>query len=56
MNPWKVIGFEKFLNDNGEECVRLYVVRPQTLEEGHSGEGFETQRLFYKSKYVKYAA
>lgn len=54
MNPWKVIGFEKFLNDNGEECVRLYVVRPLSPEEGHSGDGFETQRLFYKTKYVKY--
>lgn len=54
MNAWKVFGFEKFQNENGEECVRLYVARPLTLEEGHTGTGFETQRLFYKTKYVKY--
>lgn len=54
MTPWKVIGFEKFLNDNGEECVRLYVVRPLALIEGHTGEGFEVNRLFYKPKYVQY--
>lgn len=54
MKPWKVFGFEKFVNENGEECVRLYVARPLDLEEGHTGAGFETQRLFYKTKYVKY--
>ena len=54
MTPWKVIGFEKFQNDNGEECVRLYVVRPLVLADGHTGEGFEVNRLYYKPKYVQY--
>lgn len=53
--PWKVIGFECFVSEAGDECVRLYVVRPLSLREGNTGEGFETQRLFYKPKYVKYS-
>lgn len=52
--PWKVIGFEKFKSEKGEDCVRLYVVRPLNLVDGHAGEGFETNRLFYKPQYVKY--
>lgn len=52
--PWKVVGFEKFESEQGEECVRLYVARPLFVPEGNTGEGLETQRLFYKPKYVKY--
>lgn len=52
--PWKVVGFEKWVNEKGEGCVRLYVARPLVLEEGHSGDGLETNRLFYKPQYVKY--
>lgn len=52
--PWKVIGFEKFTSAKDEACVRLYVVRPLSLPEGNTGEGFETHRLFYKPEYVKY--
>lgn len=52
--PWKVLGFEKWENENGEECVRLYVFRPLALEEGHTGDGVETDRIFFKPKYVKY--
>jgi len=54
MTPWKVVGFEKFKNESGEDCVRVYVVRPLALAEGHQGEGFETQRLYFKPKYVQY--
>ena len=52
--PWKVTGYEKWMNEKGEECVRLYVARSLVPEEGHSGEGLETNRLFYKAQYVKY--
>lgn len=52
--PWKVIGFEKWTSERGDVCVRLYVVRPLVLADGSAGEGFETQRLFYKPQYVKY--
>ena len=52
--PWKVFGYEKFVSENGEDCVRLYVARPLSLREGNTGEGFETHRLFYKPKYVTY--
>lgn len=52
--PWKVVGFEKFLNDRDEECVRLYVARPLVLEDGHVGDGLEVNRFFYKPQYVKY--
>ena len=52
--PWKVFGYEKFVSENGENCVRLYVARPLSVPEGNTGEGTETQRLFYKEKYVKY--
>lgn len=52
--PWKVIGFERWTSERGDECVRLYVVRPLVLADGSTGEGFETQRLFYKPMYVDY--
>ena len=52
--PWKVIGFEKFTSEKGEECVRLYVARTLAVAEGHAGEGLETNRLFFKPQYVKY--
>ena len=52
--PWKVFGFEKFLSEKGENCVRLYVARPLSLRDGNTGEGFETHRLFYKPEYVRY--
>lgn len=54
MYPWKVVGCEEWTNENGELCVRLYVERALQLEEGHSGSGMETQRLYYKKKYVQY--
>lgn len=54
--PWKVIGFEKFVSEAGDDCTRLYCVRPLVLSrEENTGEGFEVQRLFYKDKYVKYS-
>ena len=53
--PWRVIGFEKFVSEAGDECVRLFCVRPLVLgREGNIGEGFETDRKFYKPKYVNY--
>lgn len=52
--PWKVIGFEKWKSEKGEDCVRLYCVRPLVLPDGSVGEGFEVQRHFYKPQYVKY--
>ena len=55
MDVWTIKGVEEFSNDMGEACVRLYVERPLVLTDGHTGAGVETQRLFYKHKYVKYA-
>lgn len=52
--PWKVVGFEKFVSEKGTECVRLYVARPLSLPEDHSGDGLEVNRLFYKPEYVRY--
>ena len=52
--PWKVIGFEKWESERGNECVRLYLARRVNLPEGTVGEGHETQRLFYKPYYVNY--
>ena len=64
--PWKVVGFEKFLSEKGAECVRLYVARPLILPDDstgeglesnrlfYTGEGLETNRLFYKPEYVQY--
>lgn len=52
--PWKVVGFEKFTSEKGAACVRLYVARPLILPDGSTGEGLETNRLFYKPEYVKY--
>ena len=54
--PWRVIGFEKFTSEAGDECVRLFCVRPLVLgREENTGEGFETDRKFFKPKYVKYS-
>ena len=52
--PWKVIGFEKWVSEKGEDCVRLYVVRPWNAPAGSAGEGFETNRIFFKPQYVTY--
>ena len=52
--PWKVVGFEKFKNERDEECVRLYVERLLNCEEGHTGDGLEVSRYFFKTEYVKY--
>lgn len=52
--PWKVVGYESFVSEAGDECVRLYLIRPLALREGNTGEGLEAQRMFYKPKYVKY--
>lgn len=54
MYPWKLVGCEEWTNENGEECVRLYCEHALVLEDGHSGTGTETQRFFFKRKYVKY--
>lgn len=54
MNCWEVIGFEKWANDNNEVCRRVYVKRNLIPEEGHTGEGIETARVYYKVKYVNY--
>lgn len=53
MNCWKVVGFEAWKNDKGADCVRLYVARVLSLQEGHSGDGLETQRLYYRPEYLK---
>lgn len=52
--PWKVIGYEMWNSERGEACIRLYVARRVNLPEGSTGEGLETQRLFYKPQYVNY--
>ena len=52
--PWKVVGFEKFVSEKGDACIRLYVARPLVVPEGNTGEGLETHRLFYKPEYVDY--
>lgn len=52
--PWKVVGYEKFKSEKGEDCTRLYVARPLVCPEGNIGDGLETQRLFFKPEYVKY--
>lgn len=52
--PWKVVGFENWVSEKGENCVRLYVMRRLNPPEGSSGAGAETQRLFYKPEYVSY--
>lgn len=52
--PWKVVGFEKFKSEKGEDCTRLYVARPLVLPEGNVGDGLETQRLFFKPQYINY--
>lgn len=52
--PWKIVGFEKFKSEKGEDCTRLYVARPLVLPEGNVGDGLETQRLFFKPQYINY--
>ena len=52
--PWKVVGFEMFKSERGADCVRLYVARPLILPDGSTGEGLETNRIFYKPEYVNY--
>ena len=52
--PWKVVGFEMFTSEKGAACVRLYVARPLILPDGSTGEGLETNRIFYKPEYVNY--
>lgn len=55
MDVWTIKGFETWKTEKGDECVRLYVTRPAIkLEEGHTGSGEETNRLFYKKQYVPY--
>lgn len=50
--PWKVVGFESWLNEEGKERVRLYLARPLAVDEGHTGEGLEATREFYTPKYL----
>lgn len=52
--PWKVVGFLKWLNENGEECVRLFVERALDVSPDQEGAGLDVNRLYYKSKYVPY--
>lgn len=54
MEAWKVIGYENFVNDNGEECVRVFVIRRYAAPEGRTGAGVESGVLYYKKKYVNY--
>ena len=51
MSPWKVVGFEFTESESGEEGIRLFVERPAA---GESMQGMETERHYYKPKYVKY--
>lgn len=53
--PWKVIGFEKFVSDAGDHCVRLHCIRPGVPgREGNVFEGTEVKAFFYKEKYCKH--
>lgn len=53
--PWKVIGFEEFVSDAGDECVRLHCIRPGVPgREGNIFEGTEVKSHFYKKKYVSH--
>ena len=54
MEPWKVIGYENFVNENAEECYRVFVIRPYHAPENRSGNGLEAGVLYFKKKYVKY--
>lgn len=54
MEPWKVIGYENFVNGNGEECVRVFVIRRYVAPENRTGAGVEAGVLYYKKKYVQY--
>ena len=53
MDVWKIVGYELFDNETGDECVRLYLTRPLNELPGHACEGIETQREFYKPKYLE---
>ena len=52
--PWKVVGFEKFVSESGDDCVRLYCARPLSLREGNTGEGLQVHTHFYKPKYARF--
>ena len=52
--PWKVVGFETMTNERGDVCHRLYLARPLTPEEGHTGEGLEVQREYINTRYTQY--
>ena len=54
MNCWEVIGFEEWINENGEESRRVYAKRAFQETDGHVGCGLEAGRFYFKSKYVKY--
>ena len=51
--PWKVFGFEHYVDERGEACTRLFVARPFICPQGSTGEGTETRRLYYKDRYLK---
>ena len=52
--PWKIVGFMKWLNENGDECVRLFLQRVFNPSPDQEGAGFEVERKYYRSKYVPY--
>lgn len=52
--PWKVVGFVKWVNEKGEERVRLYVERQLSMNENESGKGLEAGRLYFNPQYCKY--
>lgn len=52
--PWKIVGFVKWLNENGEECVRLFLERVFEPTDEQEGSGLEADRKYYKMKYVPY--
>ena len=51
--PWKVVGFEFFKSERGDDCVRLHLARPMVVPEGSTGEGLEARMEFYKPMYMK---
>ena len=53
MDVWKIVGFELFESEAGDECVRLYLTRPPVELPGHVCAGVEAQREFYKVKYLE---
>ncbi len=53
MDTWKIVGYENVISEKTQKPgIRLYVERP--LQEGASGEGIETGRIFFRPEYVKY--